>query len=745
MYYEECLKQALKEGSLTYMVTTAVVQGEAQVGKTCLKSLILSLPYDEVSTSCIEAPSIAFSVSHFGSIGGKCWKFVSDNEMDDKVIAELQKHVATKSVAIEKNVHVEAALSIQSITTNATNESTIGQNSLSQLFLPVGEPSQEEINYQQDINHQPADANIESRNTEYACILEDEGTETILPEKFDVLEYCKKRCEIDRFGEHREWLYFVDSGGQIQFQKILLAFMPSTSVLILVVNLAKSLSGPSSTSMLLQTESIKIDEHSLSVEEVLKQVLSAIASNAKKFRSQIQNIPCIKLPKNEKLRVISVGTHCDKLEKVKKYEVIEEQKIRLHEILMPLENICDFQYTNNVFQLYEVDGSKAKRGEYEDPAVEKISHLLKENAFEINVPLRWHYFGVILRKKATESQGILKKSSCDFFGKLLDMSVGDVHNALRFFHTLKMLFYYHDSPAKDLVFVKLDSLMNIIKELMIIVHKSRSTQKGLLKQDVKKFADKGYLSIEILESCDSVVKITSSLNSKDFSRKLLGLFEHLKIAAKLSEERKFLMPALLPVRNISDRELLPNTIPLLFYFNNAVPMGLFCAVIVHLLSSDSVSANTWRITSSGDNFSNFFTLQKNIDDSEYLDIVLVEKLYCIEIYCKKTDVRIKARRAIEAAITGVMKDKLIDYEKPILVFYCPCHAKNDHVARVEHPFHIICELSNEGQKLAEFDFDEYCSWFMDRQAITDMKRRKRKDNHSRNECKLAMSIICTSS
>ena len=73
------------------MVTTAVVQGEAQVDKTCLKSLILSLPYDEVSTSCIEAPSIAFSVSHFGSIGGKCWKFVSDNEMDDKVIAELQR------------------------------------------------------------------------------------------------------------------------------------------------------------------------------------------------------------------------------------------------------------------------------------------------------------------------------------------------------------------------------------------------------------------------------------------------------------------------------------------------------------------------------------------------------------------------------------------------------------------------------------------------------------------------------
>lgn len=110
---------------------------------------------------------------------------------------------------------------------------------------------------------------------------------------------------------------------------------------------------------------------------------------------------------------------------------------------------------------------------------------------------------------------------------------------------------------------------------------------------------------------------------------------------------------------------------------------------------------------------------------------MLKSFTALRFIVKKTDVRIKARRAIEAAITGVMKDKLIDYEKPMLVFYCPCHAKNDHVARVEHPFHIICELSNEGQKLAEIDFDEYCSWFMDRQAIIGMKKRKRKGN----ECK----------
>ena len=47
----------------------------------------------------------------------------------------------------------------------------------------------------------------------------------------------------------RQWLYFIDSGGQIQFQKLLPAFMPYASVLIVVVSLSKDLSEPASTIM----------------------------------------------------------------------------------------------------------------------------------------------------------------------------------------------------------------------------------------------------------------------------------------------------------------------------------------------------------------------------------------------------------------------------------------------------------------------------------------------------------------
>ena len=81
------MKRALKEDKIEYKITTVIIQGEAGVGKTSLKSLILHLPYDEVSTSCIEAPRIAY----YGSTDSQVWNLVTDDEMNDNIIAELQQ------------------------------------------------------------------------------------------------------------------------------------------------------------------------------------------------------------------------------------------------------------------------------------------------------------------------------------------------------------------------------------------------------------------------------------------------------------------------------------------------------------------------------------------------------------------------------------------------------------------------------------------------------------------------------
>ena len=743
------MKKALDEAKpITYRVSTAIVQGEARVGKTSLKSLILSLKYKKESTSCIEAPRIAygdFSIDRYAGTDGKGWKLVTDDKMDDKIIAELQDRV--RAVANNEEIlnMTPAVTVVNTLVTEIETQNPqelpqeISSPTLSQKEITASSHAESE-SIQSDQpstdTHQPEHTNTETKKNETEN-MEAENMETDLVQKFNALEFCTRKRKEPGFYRDREWLYFIDSGGQIQFQKLLLAFMPCTTSLILVVNLSKKLSDPPSTSMQLSDETIDTDECPLSVEDVLKQVLSAVASNARKLRLQIKGIPGIKIPQ-EKLNVISVGTHHDELEKAvncdlekvekkveekvvkeKVEENIDKMKDKLQTLLSSLGDICDFESDEYNLRFYDINGAKAKEElslSKPLPEITEISESLRGGAYKINVPLRWHLFGVILRKEAIKSEGILKKSSCEVYGKSLDMSAEDVDNALKFFHALKMLFYYHESPAKDIVFVKLDSLIDIIRDLVIHVCKFRNNKRALRKK--RELLYNSFLSQETLESFDSYEKVAARIceneSERKFSEKLLGLFEHLDIAVEL-ENKNFLMPALLPV---SDLQQLPNTIPLLFYFKTAVPMGLYCAVIVHLLSI-RVPGNRWRITSEYGNYSNYFNLERDFGTGLSLEVVLVEQLNCIEVYCDDKDERHKVTNDTERAIGEVMKKKKIDYEMPQPGFYCPCDIEKKHTAILEDKVNIICESSNINQctKMPKAIREKYWSWSMNRQEI----------------------------
>ena len=738
----ENFERTIKEsGSLTYNVSTAIVQGEAQIGKTCLKSLIMSLPYEEVSTSCIEAPCIAY---RYASTDGKCWKLVTDDDMDKKIITEIQKRVSegsalTDSDTAPKNKDPDMNSITHSDTPKVPSESTDELPKDATNMPNVISQEEQELNEQEynDQEHNDQEHNDQDDNVATTKTSETKQTTSAMPNaNNDIFKLCLKKYGIDRLDLHKEWLYLIDSGGQIQFQKLLLAFMPCTTTLILVVNLSKNLSDLSSSVMKLsQTEHIKFgDKYSLKVDDVLKQVLSAVAPNARQYKSVLRDSKYIKYT-DEELSVISVGTHCDKYEELigkgKKVETLEEKQRKLHSILSSVKGTCDIIYANDdqSLPLHEIDGRKAAVDcHYTNEAIEKISTSLNDRKYKIEVPLKWHYFSVLLRKEAQKTNGVLMVSSCETFGKPLGMEDSDVHSALKFFHILKVLFYYDDSPAKDIVFVKLDSLINIIRELVVEVCWSRSGQKEQPeKEDVKKLAVKSYLSTTALKSCKSFKDAAKFLsNADDFSTNLLGLFEHLKIAAKLPEG-EFLMPALLPVGDTSKPQFLPSTIPLLFYFETTeVPMGLYCAVIVHLLSD---SKRNWRITTRDREkcCSNYFTLQRNVfADSLGLKIVLVEQLKCIEVYCDKKEKRHEVNKIISEAIDKVMNNKLND--KPTPKFYCPCREERDHTARVQEKVNIICDEANDNQDSDERE--EYWSWFMECQEIEDLKRERKKALYS---------------
>ncbi|XP_019852134.1 PREDICTED: uncharacterized protein LOC109582028 [Amphimedon queenslandica] len=546
---------------------------------------------------------------------------------------------------------------------------------------------------------------------------------SFIDEKFDPLEYCRKTSNIEKMGLHRQWLYFFDSGGQIQFQKLLLAFMPCPSVLILVVNLSKKLSEPSNTEMELpNNEKVIVDINSLKIKDILSQMISAIASKTQQHKLAKSDFNYIKYP-DEKLIVLTVGTHSDKLEGFIKegkegIEKIEAKQTELRKMLNSVSNSCTY---DTDCPLYKIDGRKAddKPGESDDgvtsASIEKVSNHLKKQAHKIDVPLRWHYFGVILRKKANESNGLLSRSECEFYGKMLGMKVEEVHSALHFFHKLGMLFYYHESPTNDIVFVKLDCLIDIIRDLVITVSKSWDLSLEELHPVKKDLRVKGSLSVEILKSSDAFKVIAKQLFNDDYDicfKKLIALFQYLKIAAEEREEGQFVMPALLPLQDVNTIKLpFPQTksSPLLFYFKNAVPMGFFCAIIVHLLSE----SNPWKIFSEEGSFSNFCTLQQKIKRGRFFKIALVEKLNCIEIYCDKGQYPLKAKNELDKAIDSVIKVlKLCG--KPSPAFYCPCKKGGEHVATVDlkewDNSSIDCTLYSS-LELSDEKYNDYFSWF----------------------------------
>ena len=663
------LHNAMKYGSIEYCVCTAIIQGEARAGKTCVKSLLLSKPYESLSTNCIEAPVIGtFSVERYNTSTNssstedrkkECWAVVEEEEMAKKIMAELQTVAETKmnaSVDLVHSLTSKPYISIDKYYSEADRATFLSKpgNVKETAEIDATETEEEGSNISDVTKQFYESTSTKSQNSQ----------------------------EVKRLGEHHDWLYLIDSGGQIQFQKLLLAFMPFASVFILVVNVAKSFSDFSSTSMKLPNEVINVDKHSLKVEEVLKQLLLAVVSASNQHTMDTSDFLQYVKPPPGKMNIIAIATHHDKYEGLlkegKEIEKIEIKEEKLEDILKPMEKACKIVYKNadNHKLFHEVDGRKAGKGEYDDPVIAQISSKLKDQAYKVKVPLKWHCFGDSLRKEASKGCGVMSLSHCQDIGRTLYMSPGEVVTCLKFFHMLNMLLYYPNSPAKDIVFVQLDSIIDILKDLMVMVSRDRPRWTRA-SSEVMDFVTGGTVSIEILKKSQKCAEITQVF--PDFESLLLGVFEHILIAAPLHEEGCFLMPAILPTKDVSDIKPFPSTIPLLFYFEKSVPMGLFCAAIVNLLSLKLNDEKKWCIIRTEDNYSNHLTVEKRGVKGT---IILVEGLDYFEVHAQQPTIEVT--NDIKSAVDFALKQhKLTEVNKIPQAFHCPCEKTPPHMALVE--------------------------------------------------------------
>jgi hypothetical protein len=638
--------------------------------------MILGIPYNELSTKCIEDPCIAVEIfAHSGFLNDKVWVNIDHKCMTDKVTTELR---------------------------------FLAQKISSKLINNDDEPSPSLVD---DLDIVPALSNQQLTKIE----------ENALKAIRNLLEQASKGDnESEGLSDHLQWVYFIDSGGQIQYQKLLQAFMPCASVLILVVNLAEDFSSPSSNDMLTEDGAINTSDHSLSVKEVLQQLVAFVTSRAESQKQIIDSDPVlhsvIKTPSN--LSVIAVGTHRDVYDaKCGNKEKIEDKEVTLSHILLDLEpSIC----FNKHSIMHEFDGRKAKL-EVEQRTFEWLIKCIKrelnDKSYRVSIPLKWYCLSLILHQLADDSFGVLSLNDCQEVGNLLELPSDEVISALKFFHILNTVLYYHDSPASDLVFViPQNSIIQIISELMDKICKHRSRNNPFTKKLV--------LGGKLSENDVNKHSGTSEQLSKifpQFNKKLLDLFQHLLVAAKNDTDQDYFMPALLPV--VEPHQSTQSTC-LLFYFRKGTPMGLFCAVVVHLLSNQSHPHRAphvaWSLITdcSTPNYSNQIVLSNSLNE----EIVLIERLHWFEIHLRNGESVHKnvIREAFDLAIKATIKQRdLVINVNPQYAVYCPCNcpsASPSHIAIFDENLNVKC---SETDRFVDVDK----SWFEDECSITKFSKK----------------------
>ena len=514
---------------------------------------------------------------------------------------------------------------------------------------------------------------------------------------------------------HKEWLYFIDSGGQIQFQQLLQAFIPCASVLMLVTNLAEDLSSQSSTVLQCEDGKYIVSGHSPTVETLLKRLILMVNFSVQQrqlisetgFSRVIFNPP-------EKLKIITIATHHDeyeeRLQRGENLESIEEKEEKLAKIFRSIEGNLSYHDITDGKILYEVDGRKASQGMFDDPVVKKIRGEIKNQAFKVNIPLRWYAFEILLRKEAIKGCGVLSLEECQATGLGLGLHIEEIQSALKFFYLLNTILYY--PGVSDLVFVFPHSLIEVISELMILVCKIRNgVGIGSGTIDVKKMADRGIISKDVFAMSQKSAKISS--NFPAFSSELLKIFQHLLIATELPDN-KFFMPALLPLIDPSEVNPVHNSTscPLLFYFKKGAPIGLFCAMIVHLLSITHRGRSLWVIDESDSKiYSNFINLRK-IGRGK---VSFIEENDMFEVHCEVTKDQSEVKKELIKAIEDTIEKRMIITEvQPEVGFYCPCEMEGTHIATIweEDKQILFCTNKEDVIQCTPENSSHFCwSWF----------------------------------
>ena len=567
-------------------LTTCLATGAPGSGKTHLRYLLYGLfpPDLRISTACIEEAQRAV----IGSLDSEDseesqWKPVESEGLKEMVAEGVSAGVQGLEAEILVSAsHKPDTMPLKSDTTTQTHDAVITvHDSGSQVTeVPGSEDPQPQL--QQEAVHaiQPSALLVKETNVPRMQAFE-------LPETSDILKLMKS-LSTSKQPLRAHWMHFIDSGGQPQFLEILPAFIRNVSLLLLLVKLSEELSDtPTVEYFSPDGKSYQLGVFPLSNEQLLLQ-----AAQLSLFHQSQISLPHNNIEKEQsQANMTVVGTFADQESKCK--ETRSEKNNRLKQLLQPFQKQLIPRSKSEI--IFPVNAKSAGQGKNEDPVASELRRMIQKLAprLRMRFPLLWYFLEMELRRLGEK---IITKSECWEIAKKLGFESKEaLEAALHYLHEANLFLYYPDVLSNTIFVDPQAVLTNITHLYERHIKLEDAPESDIVGEDDLRYRDQALFTASALISLDTDYSKAVFPNED-----LLTLLQSRLIVSKIAfinDETAYFMPSLLPA--LKERDIIrPKTTaasPLMISFQEGwAPTGLFCALVVSLLSRKSQLP--WKIS-----------------------------------------------------------------------------------------------------------------------------------------------------
>ena len=391
-----------------------------------------------------------------------------------------------------------------------------------------------------------------------------------------------------------DWIYLIDSGGQIEFLEAMPAFLQHTSVCLFVTKLSEMLSECPKIEYFEDGKPVGeptpcpfTNEQMLMrcVQTIQTQCIDHVGSTNKGSKQSQQDGST-----NKGSKLVMVGTHRDLQGQCS--ESTEEKNDLLQRKLCPEFDKSLAFYRQGI--IFPINAKNSGPQDHEVAnAVTKVIFDVVSSLEPRKTPISWFKFEQLIQKIARDDEKrILHWKECLKVARLLHLSKKELNAALDHLTNFGVIHYYqHLLP--NIVFVDPQILLNKISELVKHHYKLRhgSHSHTTLEVDWRKFTNEGCITLKLLRQFPE--HYTDFFTAADF----LKLMKDRLIATHLIGKDEYFMPCLLRTmeppeldqyRAASSSE--SGVAPLAIHFScQLVPHGVFCSLVAFLRSSQNSS------------------------------------------------------------------------------------------------------------------------------------------------------------